>query len=57
VRQAKLKIYNLQGKLLCEEIFQNATLESFDIGTFPKGIYIESAVVDGKNMSTKISLQ
>jgi hypothetical protein len=56
VHRATIKIYNLQGKLMNEETFQNATLERFDIGTLPKGIYIVSGVIDGKNMSTKISL-
>jgi hypothetical protein len=57
VRQATIKIYNLQGKLLHVQTFQNATLERFDIGTLPKGIYIVSGVIDGENLSTKISLQ
>jgi hypothetical protein len=57
VHQAAIKIYNLQGKLLRAETFQNATLEKFDISALPKGIYIVSGLIDGKNMSTKISLQ
>jgi hypothetical protein len=57
VRQATIKIFNLQGKLLNEETFQNTTLERFDISTLPKGIYIVSGVIDGKNLSTKIGLQ
>jgi len=42
VNQATLQIYNLQGKLMKEETFQNPTLERFDIGTLPKGIYLVS---------------
>ena len=57
VRQATIRIYNLQGKLLNEKTYQNANLERFDIGTLPKGIYIVSGAIDGKNMSTKIGLQ
>jgi len=57
VHQATIKIHNLQGKLLNEQTYQNATLERFDISTFPKGIYIVSGVIDGKNMNTKIGLQ
>jgi len=57
VHQATIKIYNIQGKIMHVATFQNATLERFDIGTLPKGIYIVSGVIDGKNMSTKISLQ
>jgi hypothetical protein len=57
VHLATIKIYNLQGKLLQEEAFQNATLERFDISTLPKGIYIVSGIIDNKKMVTRISLQ
>jgi hypothetical protein len=57
VREATIKIYNIQGKIMQGATYENATLERFDIGTLPRGIYIVSGVIDGKNMSTKISLQ
>ena len=57
VRQATIKIYDIQGKLLNEQTFQNATLERFDLSTLPKGIYIVSGVIDNKKMVTKICLQ
>ena len=57
VRQATIKIFDIQGKLLNELTFQNSTLERFDISTLPKGIYIVSGLIDGEKMSTKISLQ
>lgn len=57
VSNATIEIYNLQGKLLNETTFQNATLERFDIGTLPKGIYIVSGKIDNKKMVTRICLQ
>ncbi len=57
VRQATIKIYDIQGKLLNEETFQNSSLERFDISTLPKGIYIISGMIDNKKMVTRISLQ
>jgi len=48
VRQATIKIYDIQGKLLNEQTFQNSTLERFDISTLPKEIYIVSGVIDNK---------
>ncbi len=57
VHRATLKIFNLQGRIMHVASFENATLVSFDIGTLPKGIYIVSGTIDGKNMSKKISLQ
>ena len=57
VQQATLKIYNLQGKVLQMETFQNTNNGSFDISALPKGVYIVSGTIDGNNMSTKISLQ
>lgn len=57
VQQATFKIFNLQGKLLHEETIRNANLGSFNISGLPKGIYIFSGIIDGKNMNTKISLQ
>ncbi len=57
VRQATIKIYDIQGKLLNEQTFQNSTLEKFDISTLPKGIYIVSGMIDNKKMVARISLQ
>jgi hypothetical protein len=57
VSLATLQIYNLQGKLMREEIFQNSTLESFDISNFPKGIYMVNSIFDNRKMVTKIVLQ
>jgi len=57
VQQATLNIFDLQGRLMRVETFQNPTIETFDIGTLPKGIYIVSGNIDEKKISTKISLQ
>ena len=52
-----LKIFDLHGKLLREETFQNTSLERLDISEFPAGIYLVSGNIDGKNMSSRIVLQ
>lgn len=57
VELAALKIYNLQGKVLQMETFQNTNTGSFDISTLPKGIYMVAGIIDNKKMVTKISLQ
>jgi hypothetical protein len=57
VHRATIKIYNIQGKIMYEATYQNATLEKFDISALPKGIYIVSGVIDGEKIVTKISLQ
>lgn len=54
---ATLQIYNMQGKLMREEKYRNPTLESFDISTLPKGIYMVKSIIDNKKMVTKIDLQ
>jgi hypothetical protein len=57
VNLATLQIYNMQGKLMREEKYRNPTLESFDISTLPKGIYMVKSIIDNKKMVTKIDLQ
>ena len=57
VRQATIQIFNIQGKILSEMTFQNTSLERFDIGELPKGIYIVSGLIDNKKMVTRICLQ
>ena len=57
ITQATLNIFNLHGKLMKMESFQNPVQERIDIRTFPKGIYIVSVNIDGKNMSSRIVLQ
>ena len=57
VQAATIKIFDLQGKQLSGETFQNTSLESFDIGKLPKGIYIGSGLIDNKKMVTRICLQ
>ena len=57
VQRATLKIYDIQGKLLRETTYQDATLERFDISALPKGIYIVSGIIDDRKIVTKICLQ
>jgi hypothetical protein len=57
VEKATLKIYNLHGKIIQIETFQNTDSGSFDISAFPKGIYIVKGIIDNKEMVTKICLQ
>ncbi|HSH19399.1 MAG TPA: T9SS type A sorting domain-containing protein, partial [Draconibacterium sp.] len=57
VQQVILKIYNLKGKLLYSNNYSNTSLESFDIGTFPKGIYLARVFYDESNLVTKIIVQ
>ena len=57
VQAATIKIFDLQGKQLSGETFQNTSLERFDIGKLPKGIYIVSGLIDNKKMVTRICLQ
>jgi hypothetical protein len=52
-----LQICDIHGKQIQIETFQNATLESFDMGALPKGIYMVSGNIDGKKMAAKIVLQ
>ncbi len=57
VQAATIKIFDLQGKQLIGETFQNTSLERFDIGRLPKGVYIVSVITDNKKMVTRICLQ
>lgn len=57
INNVSIMIFNLQGKLLREETFQNTFLERFDISTLPKGIYVVKGVIDNNKMITKICLQ
>lgn len=57
VRQATIKIYDIQGKIVRDATFQNTTLERFDIGELPKGVYIVAGITDNKKMVTRIILQ
>jgi hypothetical protein len=57
VRSATIHVFNLQGKLMREFSFRYPTLERFDIGMLPKGIYFVSGNIDGKKMVTKIVLE
>ncbi|MBK6285666.1 MAG: T9SS type A sorting domain-containing protein [Draconibacterium sp.] len=53
MEKATLKIYNLQGKIIQIETFQNTDSGSFDISALPKGIYLVKGIIDNKKMVTK----
>ncbi|MDO8951551.1 MAG: T9SS type A sorting domain-containing protein [Draconibacterium sp.] len=57
VKQATLKVYDLHGRILHTETFQNSNTGSFDISALPKGIYMVKGIIGNKKMVTKISLQ
>ena len=57
VRTVSIKIYDIRGKLMRMENYQNTSEENFDISSFPQGIYIVNGSLDGQNFSSKLSLK
>lgn len=57
VQQAAINIFNIQCKLMRIETFENTYEVSFDIGSFPKGIYIIRGNLDSKDIYAKVCLE
>ena len=57
VRQATVNVYNLQGKLVYSEAFQNTTIAGIDLTVFPKGMYIVKIITDENNYNGKVCLR
>lgn len=48
---ARVQVYNIVGKLMAEEYVKN-TNASFDLSSYPSGIYIYAVTTEGKKIST-----
>jgi hypothetical protein len=57
VRQATVNFFNLQGKLVCSEVFHHTTSAGIDLTAFPKGMYLVRIITDEDNYIGKVSLE
>jgi uncharacterized protein (TIGR02145 family) len=57
VKEALIKLFNLQGNLVFSKTFHNTTSATIDLTGFPKGLYVIKLNLDGTVYSNKICLE
>jgi hypothetical protein len=57
VRQATIKVFNLQGKLIYSEIIQNTTKAEINLTAFPKGMYIIKVITHDNYYKVEVCLE
>jgi hypothetical protein len=57
LRDATIKVFNLQGRLVYSETFQNKVEANIDLAAFPKGMYMINVITDDKIYYGKICME